>query len=145
MLRLRLLSRRCNRIWRCPPCIIYDLCNIHIAIIVATVIWRRPHLICRWNRDPRLIQCFLWAPRSLPDRTSIRSAVFYGTGALQIDIRRKYIGLYSVDQWEQSPVGTTLGTVAGQLSSRPITDDTLLQWNHNVQSQEDGLITRTCW
>jgi len=30
-----------------------------------------------------------------------------------------------MDQWEQSPVGTTLGTVAGQLSSRPITDDTL--------------------
>jgi len=31
-----------------------------------------------------------------------------------------------MNQWEQSPVCTTLGTVAGQLSSRPITDDTLL-------------------
>jgi len=28
-----------------------------------------------------------------------------------------------MDQWEQSPVGTTLGAMAGQLSSRPITDD----------------------
>jgi len=33
-----------------------------------------------------------------------------------------------MDQWEQSPVGTTLGTVAGQLSSRPITDDTLFMY-----------------
>jgi len=32
-----------------------------------------------------------------------------------------------MDQWEQSPVGTTLGTLAGQLSSRPITDDILLK------------------
>jgi len=30
-----------------------------------------------------------------------------------------------MDQWEQSPVSTTLGNVADQLSSRPITDDTL--------------------
>jgi len=30
-----------------------------------------------------------------------------------------------MDQLEQSPVGTTLDTVANQLSSRPITDDTL--------------------
>jgi len=29
-----------------------------------------------------------------------------------------------MDQWEQSPVGTPLGTVAGQLSSLPLTDDT---------------------
>jgi len=36
------------------------------------------------------------------------------------------LSLYWMDQWEQSPVGTTLGTMAGQLSSRPITDDTLL-------------------
>jgi len=32
-----------------------------------------------------------------------------------------------MDQWEQSPVGTTLGTVAGQLSSRPITDQGRIQ------------------
>jgi len=31
-----------------------------------------------------------------------------------------------MDQWEQSLVGTTLGIVVDQLSSRPITDNTLL-------------------
>jgi len=35
-----------------------------------------------------------------------------------------------MDQWEQSPVGTILGTVAGQLMSRPVTDDTLFR--HSV-------------
>jgi len=28
-----------------------------------------------------------------------------------------------MDQWEQSPVGTTLGTMVGQRSSRPTSDD----------------------
>jgi len=34
-----------------------------------------------------------------------------------------------MDQWEQSPVGTALGTMVGQLSPRPITDDTLFVSN----------------
>jgi len=41
-----------------------------------------------------------------------------------------------MDQWEQSPVGSTMGTVAGQLSSHPITDDSLFSFGGCAEARD---------